>query len=191
MPKQVLSWMLKNLQKNILRRLPTNYTSCIVRMITLIRQLYKRRYLAISIATIDGVVRVCVVSMLLVTLLFANAKLEMTSGLFRSVLGDIVTTLRDPGIQLIVFISLAINFAGILLLRRNVNLLLTRITESAWWLASTMFSNVVVYCLFFSPATPAVTLLAGAVLGQGMMVWAHFADKNQKARVGNNFTLLP
>ena len=58
------------------------------------------------------------------------------------------------------------------------------------WLVGAMFISAVTYALNYSASTQALTFLAGAVIGQGMAVWAGFQSRKQKAESGSGFVLL-
>ena len=67
-----------------------------------------------------------------------------------------------------------------------------RITTGFWraanpnlWLACTLLISAIIYAINYSPSTDALTLLAGAVLGQGVAVWAGLEVRSQKSEVRN------
>src|ERR1035437_4392102 len=133
------------------------------------------------------------VAFLLFALLFAGGSWQSSPGSIASVLRETTAILRDPETQWMVFLCLAIYFTAFLFLRSRSEKGLTQRRKGAkaiHWLAGLLFINAVLYALHYSPSTPALTLLAGAVIGQGFAVGANFKGGRLKAEGGNDFSVL-
>lgn len=60
----------------------------------------------------------------------------------------------------------------------------------AFWLACTMLVIVVLYATHYSPSTTALTVLSGAVIGQGVAFWVNFKSDIQHPASSIQFLLL-
>jgi hypothetical protein len=60
----------------------------------------------------------------------------------------------------------------------------------ALWLACVLIISAVVYAFHYSASTQALTLLSGAVIGQGVAAWTEFEGKKQKAEGRNDLGAL-
>jgi O-antigen ligase len=117
---------------------------------------------------------------LLVVFLFADAVWGSAPGFIGPILREITAVVCDPATQWMVFLCLGIYFASFLFLRNCAISGFWQAGNPNMWLSCVMFVNAVVYAFYCSPSTQALTLLAGAVLGQGAAVWTGFEDRKQK-----------
>jgi len=136
--------------------------------------------------------------------LFADSVRETSSGFLGSIVTEINAVLRDPQTQWLIFLCLGIYFVAFpfFYFRRGefresqfsshsiLGLGPPVFTHPMFWLACVLLINAVVYAFNYSPSIQAITLLAGAVLGQGAAVWTCFEMRNQKSDVRNNFGVL-
>ena len=146
------------------------------------------------------------VAFLLFVLLFSGGSLHSSPGFIGSVLREIAAVLRDAETQWMVFLCLVIYFTAFVFLPSRAGNSLTqrrkgakaswwqsaktgahRETRPSFWLTCALFIFAVLYAIDYSPSMPALTLLGGAVLGQG----AGFLKSGMgKTESGNRFTTL-
>jgi hypothetical protein len=131
-----------------------------------------------------------VVAFLLVVLLFADGARALSLSVIGSSLREIAAVLRDPGTQWMVFLCLGIYFTAFLFLRSWAVSGFWRATNPSLWLALGLFIGAIFYAFSYSPSLDALTLLAGAVLGQGLAAWANFEIRNAKPETRNRFGVL-
>src|ERR1035437_6928981 len=111
------------------------------------------------------------VAFLLFALLFAGGSWQSSPGSIASVLRETTAILRDPETQWMVFLCLAIYFTAFLFLRSRTENGLTQRRKGAkaiHWLAGLLLISAVLYANNYSTSIAALTLLAGAVIGQGV-----------------------
>ncbi len=142
--------------------------------------------------TRSGIVRgalgaVLVASALSVCLFGECEALSATRGL-KDILGEAAATLRDAGTQWMIFVCAGIYFLTLVILRRR---LAGAGTGTRWnaslpgelWLVGLLAVVALVYAFDYTQAvksTQALTLLGGAVLGQGAAFWE---SRKQKAEM--------
>ena len=133
-----------------------------------------------SIAT---VLKFGAVVCLLFALLFADGPGVTIYGFIGSVIREITAVLRDLDTQWMVFLCLGIYFTAFVVLRRKARLAsrLSQRGDPTAWLTVSLFVAAVVYAFNYSPSTQAVTLMAGAVIGQGFGFWGGFITQNSVA----------
>jgi O-Antigen ligase len=147
------------------------------------------------------------VSFLLFALLFAGGSLQSSSNFIGTALRGITAVLRDSETQWMVFVCLGIYFTVFCFLRSHSDAIpVGRASPQAgslaasphhrfyfipaFWLGCTMFISAILYTIHYSPSTPALTLLAGAVIGQAFAIWVDFEARSQKSGVGISFEIL-
>lgn len=120
--------------------------------------------------------------------LFADGPALQINGTFHSILHEVVTTFRDSGTQWTVFLCLSVSFLTFLLLDFSQNpQVFRRPGNPSLWLAFVLFAGTLTYSLDYATAsqsTEALTLLAGVVLGQGVVIWFNFKRRTCKAESG-------
>jgi hypothetical protein len=114
------------------------------------------------------------VAFLLVVLSFAAGVWGSSPGFIGFALREIAAVFRGPETQWMVFLCLGIYFASFLLLRSRAAPDFWRASNPNLWLACMLLIGVIIYAIDYSPSTQALALLGGAVLGQGVTVWAGF-----------------
>ena len=117
------------------------------------------------------------VALLLFALLFAGGVWQSVPGFIGSFLREITAVLRDTETQWMVFLCLGIYLIAFIFLRARLKNGSTQRLEAAnatWWLVCLLFISAASYSIHYLPSTPGLTLLAGAVIGQGMAVWVGF-----------------
>jgi hypothetical protein len=130
------------------------------------------------------------VALLLFTLLFAGGSFQSSSSFAASVLRQIIVVFLDSETQWMVFSCLGIYFICFLFYRARAA---SRLgpgcagPKTGWWLTYVLCISAVVYARDYSPSTPALTLLAGAVIGQGVAV---LKKGRGKAEGGNIFVAV-
>ena len=77
-------------------------------------------------------------------------------------------------------------FAGFLFLHNRPVPGFWRRANPNLWLACVLFISAVVYAVDYSPSTPALILIGGTVLGQGVAVWAGYEVRGQESGVRSN-----
>jgi O-antigen ligase len=87
---------------------------------------------------------------------------------------EVTSVFRDPGTQWMVFLCLGVHFTTFLFLRTRIATGFLRAADPNLWLTCALLISAVLYAIDYSQSTQALTLLAGAVLGQGAAVWAGF-----------------
>jgi hypothetical protein len=123
---------------------------------------------------------------LLLVFLFADGVWVSSAGFIGSALREVATVFRDSGTQWMVFLCLGIYFTAFLFLRSRMASGFWRAANPNLWLVCVLLISVVLYAINYSPSTQALTLLGGAVLGQGAAVWICFEMRNQKSEVRNS-----
>jgi len=126
------------------------------------------------------------VAFLLYLLLFAG-HLRGSAGVFGSALRELTAILLDPGTQWMAFSCLGIYYAAFLFFRWRAYPGFWRATNQDLWLASGVLILAALYFVHHIPSGPALTLIAGTVLGQGMAFWADFEFHNSKTTIQNWF----
>jgi O-antigen ligase len=127
------------------------------------------------------------VALLFIMLLFADEVLVSSSGFVGSALREIVAVLRDRETQWMVFLCLGTYFTAFLFLRARVETDKRKGAKASWWLVYVLLISAALYTIDYSPSTLALTLLGGAVLGQGAAAWACFEVRSQKSEVRSDF----
>jgi len=134
-------------------------------------------------------------ALLLFALLFGDSSLTNSPGLVGLILRESVAVFRNPETQWMVFVCLGSYFAAFLVLRartfpaagtargdgrpsprvdratRRVHFGACGVTRPVFWLAGVLLVSAVVYARNYSPSSEALTLLGGAVVGQGLGLW--------------------
>lgn len=164
----------------------------------------KRHLLAMVSKSTATALKSCTVAILLVVFLFANGLWELSNGFIGSALREAASIFRDPKTQWMVFLCLGIYFTAFLFLRIRVNsdfsnpstskagqavfsppwwpftrTIAHGVTCPTFWLTCTLIICAVDYTLNYSTSIDALTLLAGAMLGQGVAAWANFEIRNR------------
>src|ERR1019366_3713001 len=146
------------------------------------------------------------VAFLLFVLLFAGGSWQLSPGFIGSGLREISVVLRDAETQWMVFLCLVIYGVAFLFLRwwsekgllqKHQGAKASRslsaktgahgVTRPTFWLACALFIGAVLYAINYSSSIQALTLLAGAVLGQGA---GYLKSRKQKVESGNKFVTL-
>lgn len=123
-------------------------------------------------------IKTVAVAFLLIVLLFANAVWGSSLGFSVTALREVTAVFRNTETQWMVFLCLAIYFTVFLFFRSRAVSDFWRAANPNLWLALGLFISAIFYGVNYSPSLDALTLLGGAVLGQGVAVWAGFnADK--------------
>jgi O-antigen ligase len=124
-------------------------------------------------------------AVLLFLLLFTSGGWPSAPVFISSALPEITAILKDAETQWMVFLCLAIYFTAFLFLRHRSTLRPalhgsppSRLAGA--WLAGALLAGAISYTLHYSPSISALTLLAGAVIGQGAAVCAAFASESAK-----------
>jgi O-antigen ligase len=152
------------------------------------------------------------VAVCLVGLLFGESAWSAYSAFIGFISTEFTSLFQDPETQLTVFLCLTVYFTVFLFFRfkmgtvqrsiwpsetnfpaskiRDGNPHLQEVTAPAVWLVGGISISLIAYAFNFPPSTQALTLLAGAVLGQGMAVMAirarrrlGFKSKNETVEV--------
>ena len=111
---------------------------------------------------------------LLFALLFGHGSGSASAHIIGSVFGELTTGLRDAGTQWMAFLCLEIYLISFLVIRwRSENGFPSsrRSTATIYWLVYFLGFSAGLYALHYSASGPALSLLAGAVLGQGAAFW--------------------
>ena len=135
-------------------------------------------------------------------LLFAGGSYQSYPGMFDSLQLEVSSVLHDEHTQWMVFLCLVIYLNIFLFLGfvmeskptmycRISNPLAGATGYAVWssryarnfWLACTMFLNSAIYAIRYQPSSLAITLLAGVVVGKGLMLWADIESKNRQFRI--------
>ena len=140
-----------------------------------------------SIAT---AIKTGAVAFLLFALLLADGFWKTSVGFLGSFLREITAVFRDPGTQWMVFLCLVVYFTIFLFLRARIATGLLRAANPSLWLALGLFIGAIFYAFNYSPSLDALTLLAGAVLGQGVAIWTGFEIRNPQSAIRNSFGVL-
>ena len=130
------------------------------------------------------------VAFLLFALLFAGGAWQSVPGFIGSFLREITAVLRDSETQWMVFLCLGIYFTAFIFLHARLESGFTQNRESAMatgWLVFLLFISATSYSIYYLPFTPALTLLAGALIGQG---GALLKSGKRKAEGRNGFCAL-
>ena len=130
------------------------------------------------------------VAFLLFVLLFAGGAWQSAPGFIGYFLREITAVLRDAETQWMVLLCLGIYFTAFIFLRARLDNSLAQRPESAkvpGWLVFLLIISAVSYGIHYLPSTPALTLLAGAVIGQGVVF---LKSEKWKAETGNGFCAL-
>jgi hypothetical protein len=120
------------------------------------------------------VLKVGGVAFLLFVLLFSHGNGSASAHIIGSVFGELTAVFRDAGTQCMVFLCLEIYFISFLVMRwRSDNGFPSsrRGTATIYWLVYPLGLSAGLYALHYSTSAPALTLLAGVVLGQGAAFW--------------------
>ncbi len=148
---------------------------------------------------LKGVVEISLVILIVTICLISNASYILDNSIFDDIIFWLGVILDSNETQWVVFLCLGIYFGVFIFLRLRVNrnspkrltFKLRRLTPCAlwwssvilgahevtrpiFWLTSGLFISAVAYIINYSPSTQALTLLGGAVLGQGVTAWAVF-----------------
>jgi len=102
---------------------------------------------------------------------------------------EITAVLNDSETQLIVFLFLGLYFTAFVVLRFKAKTACctgscgrpgdySQCGDPTFWITIMLLIGAVVYTSNFSPSTPALILLAGAVISQAVVFWAGFNSKS-------------
>jgi len=148
------------------------------------------------------------VAFLLFLLLFACGGWQSSANFIGFALREIAAVLRDSETQWMVFLCLGIYFAVFSVLRLRVeNTLMPRregaeigahrLTHPTFWIAGVLLVAAIHYAANYSPSLPALILLFGATIGQGVgllkngkRIRLRNTTTRQEAASGNGFGLL-
>jgi hypothetical protein len=130
------------------------------------------------------------VAFLLFLLLFAVDLRGSFPGVISSALREITAILLDPGSQWMAFSCLEIYFMAFLFFRFRGNRCFWRAANPNLWFVGALVIMAVLYAIDYALSAQALTLLAGAVLGQGMAFWASLEMQNAKCKMQNCFGVL-
>ena len=131
-----------------------------------------------------------VAAFMLYLLLFADHLRRSSFGVIGSALRELTAILLDPGTQWMALLCLGIYFTAFLFFRGHGSPGFCRAANPDLWLACGMVLMAALYAIHHVPSAPALTLLAGAVLGQGTAFWADLENQNPKFRIQNRFGVL-
>ena len=129
-------------------------------------------------------------AVLLFVLLFADGVCGSAPGFIGSALREVAAIFRDPGTQWMIFLCLGVYFTVFLFLRSRIAAGFWRATTPNLWLAGALLISAVLYAIGYSPSLDALTLLAGALLGQGLAVWVGFNANKPSQPSTSSFPLL-
>ncbi len=131
---------------------------------------------------------------LLAVFLFSDAASRSAPAIIGSALAEMAAIFRDPETAWMVFLCLAVYFAAFLFFRYRGTPVFWRVANPDLWLACGLAIIAALYAIDYVPSTQALTLLGGAVLGQGMAFWAslemqnvHHAERGKKCKIQNWF----
>jgi uncharacterized membrane protein YsdA (DUF1294 family) len=143
------------------------------------------------------ILKAVAVAILLFLLLFAESLRGSSYTAIGSVLREITAVLQDSETQWMLFVSLGIYFTAFLFFRYRASPGFWRAANPHLWLACALVIVAVLYAIDYVPSTQALTLLGGAVLGQGMGFWArlemqnvHHVERGKKFTIQNSLVLL-
>ena len=141
---------------------------------------------------VRGALGVALVMLVLTLCLFGECQTVRNSPALGSILGEAAAVLSDSGTQWMVFLCAVIYLLAFAILRRHLaGEGRTRSPCSAplpceLWLVGVLAVAVLAYVFDYARAvksTHALTLLGGAVLGQGAAVWAGWGNRSLKSKV--------
>ena len=139
--------------------------------------------------TFTTLLKAGLVVFLLVVFLFAD-RIGSSADFAYSIVRGITAVFRDLGTQRMVFLCMGIYFAAFLFLRDRLLTGFWRATNPSLWLALGLLIGAIVYAIYYSPSLDALTLLAGAGLGQGAVIWTGFEIRNPQSAIRNSFGAL-
>ncbi len=119
-------------------------------------------------------------TLLWVALLFADGISGSSSGYIASVVRGAVDMLSDPKIQWMVFLCFGLYLMVFFFLRYWMDRGFLRAMNGNIWLGFVILIGTVIYATDYASSVQALTLLGGAVLGQGAGLWTYFERKRQK-----------
>ncbi len=131
-------------------------------------------------------------------LFFAAGVWETSPGLIGVVFRVVTSVLEDSGTQWIIFLFFFANFAAFLGWRLSSPwqagaagnpLRLARQHGDCLWILFPLTICALDYARYYASSTEARTLIAGALLGQGIVAWAGVELKNQRPEVRNRLWL--
>jgi hypothetical protein len=125
---------------------------------------------------------------LLLALLFGGWSGWASVNFVGPVLSELMAVLRDAGTQWMVFLCLAIYFIALGFFRRRSEggfPARRRRAATIYWLVYPLGISAGGYALYYCASVPALTLLAGAVLGQGVAAGVTFGNGGQAVAVAS------
>jgi O-antigen ligase len=133
-------------------------------------------------------------AILLSMLLFAESSMGLAFGFLGAGLTNVAVVLRDAETQWMVFLCSAVYLTAFLFLRFNMrkpdHTVESLQRNLAVWLVCGMAIGIVVYAFDYSPSTPALMLLTGAVIGQGTDVRRMFRRGDPNGASANRFVVF-
>ena len=135
--------------------------------------------------------RIGAVAFLLFVLLFADSTWGISSGLLAFIFRGVVLLLRDPDAHWVVYLCFGTYFTAFTFYHfRRIPDFWRAETNPNLWLTSVLFISSVHYIIDKSSFTNALTLLGGAVLGQGVAAWRNFEANDRKSKTGISFEIM-
>ena len=128
--------------------------------------------------------------LLLVTFLFAGGIRVSTHNFIGLILRQVAVGFDDPESKWMSFLCLGIYFTVFLFLRSRAVPGFWRVVNPSLWLAWVLIVSTISCFFNYSPSPEALTLFVGAVLGQGVAVWACFEARSEKPEVRMGLGIL-
>lgn len=127
------------------------------------------------------------VALALFALLSASSAWESSPGFIGSALKGVITVFQDPETQWMVFVCLGVYFTTFLFLRFRA---VPDFWKNTLWLIYVLLISAVLYTVDYTSSTQALTLLGGAVLGQGVAAWAGFELSSRQPAASSQLAVL-
>jgi O-antigen ligase len=124
--------------------------------------------------------------LLLSALLFGESSAESPGSVIGFIAAEIAIIIRRRGTQWLIFLVVGVYFVVLFLARCSCCYRTRPYAGSDVWLGGGMMAVTIVYLTDYQASTNAVTLLAGAVLGQGMIVCSWFAEDKRGHEMGRS-----
>jgi len=122
-------------------------------------------------------------------LLFGDGVWGLYSGILDSIFKKITAVFSEPETQWMIYLCLGINFTTLLILDSYVPSF-WRIINSNLWLTFMLLVSTFEYAINYAQSTQALILIAGAVIGHGIAIWATFESPKTKLKKQNVIVLL-
>ncbi len=122
----------------------------------------------------------------LILCLFGDGPPLGSGGVFSTILLEMLAAFGAPETQWMVFLCAVIYFAAFILLQhRQTSWRFWRASNPDLWLTGALLIGAITYVFKYSTASkssPALTLLAGAMLGRGAVVWSAWRGRSSNGR---------